>query len=146
MGVRIYKSGYDPKSPSYKFYVGTPKETTLVFSEPEWRYYKVMPDGGREPQDGVTTVLHATIDRSGPLMAWAVKRAMIRLKNMLIERGFVVPTGSDLTAHPLYEEVLDTVIKQAKAAAKDELEDAGNVGTASHDWLETITEIYLGGR
>jgi hypothetical protein len=122
--------------PSYKFYVGTPGETTLVFSEPEWRYYKVMPDGTREPQDGVTTVLHATIDRSGPLMAWAVKEAMIKLKVLMTERGYV-------GASVLSESALDDIIKKAKTAAKDKLEDAGDVGSQSHDWLEALIKAIL---
>src|ERR1039457_6229206 len=71
----IYAPGQSPDLPSFNFYVGTPKECTLVFSEPEWKYYRVD-DGSHAPQDGVTTVLHRAVDRSAPLSAWSVKMAM----------------------------------------------------------------------
>ena len=71
MSLKIYAPGRNPNLPRYNFYAGA---ETLIFDKAAWTYFRVMPDGSLQPQDGVTTVLHATINRAEPLMGWAVKR------------------------------------------------------------------------
>lgn len=144
MGVKIYNNGFG-NLPSFTFYVGTPNETTLVFSEAEWRYYRLMPDGSRVAQDGVTTVLHKTCDRSKPLMAWACKRALAKLKRILTERGYVTPVDSE-TVQPLFEKILDDIIKLARTAPDDELLDAGAVGTKAHSWVQSYIQSVIDGK
>ena len=140
----IYAPGQSPDLPSFNFYVGTPKECTLVFSEPEWKYYRVD-DGSHAPQDGVTTVLHRAVDRSAPISAWSVKMAMARLKTLLLERGYVAAVDAELPGKlpVLFEGILDGIIKDAKAEPKAELDRAGDIGSIAHDWLERVIKSIL---
>src|ERR1035441_10442401 len=138
----IYAPGQSPDLPSFKFYIGTPKECTLVFSEPEWAYYRID-DGSHARQDGVTTVLHRAVDRSAPISAWSVKMAMARLKVLLTERGHIADPNQAVELPLLYESILDGIIKEAKAEPKAELDRAGDIGSIAHDWLERVIKAIL---
>ena len=139
MSLKTYAAGADPNLPRYSFYDGA---ETLIFDKAAWTYFRVMPDGSFVPQDGVTTVLHATINKAEPLMAWAVKRAMAKLKRLMTERGFIVPVTSE-SAPLLFDAILDDIIQQAKQASREELEDAADVGNAAHDWIEQYIKAVL---
>lgn len=136
MSLIIYPEGQSPKLPEYKFYDNT---ETLRFDKSTWIYYRKI---GEEwvPQDGVTTVLHEVIDKSFALMPWAVKLALTRLKSLLVQRGHLGPDGA-----PLLEPTLDEIIEVAKKADKDALHEAGDLGTAAHDWIETYIKAVISG-
>jgi len=138
MSLKIYPPGGNPNLPRYSFYGGT---ETLVFDKEVWTYYRVMPDGSLAPQDGVTTVLHKTIDRSEPIANWSIKRAMVRLKKLMLERNLIAI--EDREPLPLFETILDEVIESAKHAAREELEQAADIGTDAHAHLELIVKAIL---
>ena len=138
MSLVLYADGFGDL-PSYSFYGGT---ETLLFDQSKWSYYRVTPEG-RELQAGVTTVLHKTIDRSEPLMAWAKKKALEKLKRLLIAGNYVVTDTNNDEPNLLFESILDDIIAAAKRADKEELEDAGEVGTIAHNWAEQYIRAIL---
>ena len=134
MSLILYPEGYGDL-PVYQFYSGA---ETLVFDRESWTYYRIL-DETREKLAGVTTVLHATLDRSSALMPWAVKKAMEKLKRLLKDGGSIAEDGYI----GLYETNLDELIIKAKKADKEELEKAGDTGTAAHDWVERYIKAIL---
>ena len=131
--IMVYPEGHNPSASSHFYYGGT---VELRFDKESWTYYRVEKDGRLTRQEGVTSVLHKAIDKSAPLMAWAVKTAMAKLKKILIERGFCnydVESGFQPT---LFEAILDEIITEAKKADREALESAGEVGHVAHKWVE----------
>lgn len=72
----------------------------------------------------VTTVI-GVIDKSGPLIPWAINQTVNYY------RAALTPDQS----YPSI--VLDTIHQQAKRAARDVKEEAADIGTQAHNWLET---------
>jgi hypothetical protein len=133
--IMVYPEGEKPGLPEHKFYNG---EVTLRFDRDKWTYFKVEADGSLIPQNGVTSVVKI-IDKSEPLMRWAVRVAMERLKKLLKERGYL----TESMAIPLFEEILDEIIEKAKKADKEELEAAGKTGHKAHAWIESYIKAVL---
>lgn len=126
----IHAPGTDPTLPRYSFTFPDGVIETLVFNKSEWRYYWCKPEG-RIPLDGVTNI--TKICTPAPvLMRWAVKVALLRTKQLLMD-GYIGEQASIL-----YESVLDEILAKAKKEDENQLEDAGAVGTAAHDWLEHV--------
>jgi len=130
----IYASGHSPNNPTFLFYDGTEK---LTFVPEEWRYYRHTPQG-LVPQDGVTGITKL-ITPSKPLMVWAVRKALEKTKKLLMD-GYVGEQAS-----VLYESCLDEILTKAKKADEESLEDAGEVGTDAHDWIEKVIKTILSG-
>jgi hypothetical protein len=142
MGLTIYAPGLDPQLPEYSFYGGTER---LRFEQKSWTYFRRMPDGSLDPQSGVTGVCKLCTPVQ-PLMNWAVKTALARAKKLLIERGYV--TGDpyeQANLKPLFEAELDKILAEAKEANVEELEAAGDTGSAAHDWIERYIKATLSG-
>lgn len=140
--IVLYQDGADPTAPQYKFYDGT---ETLVFDRNKWLYSRLMPDGSYFPLNGVTNVVHI-IDKSNALVPWAVKKALAKMKMLLVQRHYTVlpgVTGVDTYTPPLFEAVLDEIIDSAKRADKEELEAAGETGSIAHDWIEQLVKAIL---
>jgi len=76
-----------------------------------------------------------------PIANWSVKRAMVKLKKLMLDRNLVAT--EDREPVPLFETILDEVIDSAKHAAHEELEQAGDIGTEAHAHLELIVKAIL---
>ena len=136
----IYAAGHNPATTSeHWFYNHTER---LIFDKRTWTYYRVMADGSRQPLDGVTKVVHI-IDRSEALVPWAVKKAMEKLKRLLLETTHPDCDGNVFIS--LFEAELDKIIQSAKKADEEELEAAGQTGTIAHDWIESYIQAILTG-
>lgn len=107
----------------------------LEFDRSSWSYVRVMPDGARRKFAGVTGTCKI-IDKSEVLLRWAVKVALAKCKKLLIDGKFV---GEEATS-VLFESTLDDIIKEAKKADKEALDDAAEIGHIAHDWIE----CYIG--
>jgi hypothetical protein len=114
-------------------------EVRLRFSPSQWLYVLEHLDGILEPLNGVTSTVHI-IDKSAPLMAWAVKRAMMKLRATLLTKH-LGPNG----AIEIFESELDKVITDAKKADREELEIAGEVGHVAHAHIEDLIKTILRG-
>ena len=125
MGITVYASGTDPNCPIYSFYHDTVR---LKFVQDEWRYYKICADGTLEPQDGVTSVVKLATPAK-VLMVWAVKVALRRTRQLLVDGGYVYSDGDTKT---LFESVLDDILKKAAKEDDDLLQEAGQVGHVAH--------------
>lgn len=139
VGIIIYAAGSEPNLPEYSFYNNTVR---LRFDQSCWTYFRIMPDGSLVAQSGVTGVVKI-IDKSAPLMAWAVRMAMEKLKRLLVEGGYIAGDGHD--SKLLFEGILDEIITVAKKADKEELEAAGETGHIAHDWIEQLINSILSG-
>ena len=134
LGIEIYASGTDPSCPVYSFYHDTVR---LKFVESEWRYYLICPNGVLEPQDGVTSVVKLATPAK-PLMVWAVRVALARVKQLLMDGGYV---GAD--PKKLFESVLDEILKRAAKEDDTLLIEAGDVGHQAHAHVESIIKAIL---
>lgn len=140
MAIMVYPEGCDPSDPSYWFYDHT---VELKFNKAKWAYYLVLPDGGRELQAGVTHTCHV-IDKSAPLMAWAVKKALEKARRLFIERGYIAEDAAHADALSiLYITTLDEILAEAKKADSEELEAAGETGHDAHGWIEKYIRAVL---
>jgi hypothetical protein len=72
----------------------------------------------------VTTVL-GVIDKSGPLIPWAINQTVAY---------YTAALDADTTYPQI---VLDVIHQQAKRAARDVKQEAADIGTQAHNWLET---------
>jgi hypothetical protein len=112
--------------PPLYFYDG---KVTLYFDKDTWTYYRVCADNKLEPQYGVTGVCHV-IDKSLYLVPWACKMMYLRVLKLMPRAGDRVMTASI----PWVE--FDELLQEAKKAHKDKLEEAGDIGTIAHTWIE----------
>ena len=81
--IIVYPTGQGPDVTSHWFYNHT---IQLLFDKESWTYFRVEKDGSLVPLDGVTHTCHI-LDKSAPLMIWAVRKAMAKLKKRLDGRG-----------------------------------------------------------
>lgn len=112
------------------FYDGS---VTLRFDEGAWTYYRVFDDGTLEKQSGVTGVC-GIIDKSLYLMPWACKMMYLKMLRTM-PRTPADDQHGELVA-PISWDSFDELLQEAKKAHKERLEDAGDVGTAAHTWIE----------
>jgi hypothetical protein len=139
----VYPDGHPSSATSHWFYDNT---IELRFDKPSWSYFRVMSDGSLVKQNGVTNVVHI-IDKSQALMGWAVRKALERVKKLLIDGGFVAKhayVGGGAIGE-LFETTLDEIIASAKKADKEELDAAAETGHIAHDWIEQYIKALLSG-
>lgn len=135
----LYAPGHSPNNPVYSFHFPDGTEERLTFVPEEWVYYRHTPDGSLVAQDGVTSVVKCCT----PVQAiknWAVKLALAKTKQLLMEGGYVYGDG---VAKKLYEEVLDDLLAKAKMADDEAFTSAGQCGTEAHDHLEKIIKTVI---
>lgn len=137
----IYAAGQGPNLPEYSFYGGT---VILRFDQSSWTYFKIEYDGSLTPQYGVTGVIHI-IDKSEPLMRWAVKLALLRFRKLLLE-SYVKCAGWQEVPLPDFEKIIDDIIEKAKKADKEELDAAAEIGHIAHDWIENYIKAVISGK
>ena len=109
--------------PPLVFYNGA---ITLRFDEPSWTYYLVRDDGSLEAQSGVTGITKI-IDKPY-LKPWAAKMMFLKLLRTMPR------DGENIKAIPWVE--FSQIAEEAKSAHTERLEEAGDVGTAAHTWIE----------
>lgn len=127
---------YSDLSEAHYFYGG---RVQLRFDKKKWIHYLVTELGLFEAQSGVTGTCKI-IDKSAPLMAWAVKKTLEKLRKLIVERK--LDGNEDVMFHMFIGE-LDQLFKEAKTAKDDELETAGDVGHVAHDWIENYIRAVL---
>lgn len=115
-------------SESYFFYKG---EVELRYDIKNHQYF-LLKDGDLELQAGVTTIV-GIIDKSQVLMNWACKVMAQKLYKDVLT--IVLPNGDHIVPQMSFAD-FERLVIGAKGAHKEHLEDAGNVGTIAHDWLE----------
>jgi len=98
----------------YEFYNG---QITLEYDPVDHVYLR---DGAEVPS--VTTVLKI-IDKSAPLMNWAVKLATDKILQSVV---FPITNPEEFTA----------LVLKAKGLHRERLEDAGDIGKLAHDYIE----------
>lgn len=123
--IMLFSEGRSPNLPEYKFYG---ESCVLRFDESCWTYFLVTPTG-LEPQFGVTSVLKI-IDKSEPLINWALKRAFEKFKRL-----YDAACWDGI--------ILDDLIASAKKAPREHLEDAGEVGHVAHAWIENYIHAVI---
>jgi hypothetical protein len=136
--IIVYPDGDHPSATSHWFYNNT---IELKFDKSSWSYFRVMPDGSLVKLNGVTNVVHI-IDKSAPLMGWAVRKALERVKKLLTDGGFV-STPDKAAIAELFETTLDEILASAKKADKEELDAAAEIGHIAHDWIEQYIKALL---
>ena len=97
-----------------------------------------MSDGHLEPLRGVTNTVHI-IDKSEPLMRWAVKKCLeaIRAKT----RDHLRPDGF----YEIHVEEFEQILEAARKTDRDLLDEAADIGHQAHTWLEGVITEKLAG-
>ena len=121
----------------YVFYNG---EVTLRY-DPKEHVYLLVKDGQLIPQDGVTNTVHI-IDKSQALMPWATK--MMAEKLLRLVPVMTLPSGESVLGQMTLDD-LKKFVNEAKTAHKDKLEEASDVGSMAHAWLEQLIKTILAG-
>jgi hypothetical protein len=106
------------------FYNGS---VTLRFDRANWHWYIEHPDGRLERVSGITGVV-GIIDKSLYLVPWACKMMYLKMLRL-------IPTEDNRIKSITLGE-FDALLTQSKTAHKDKFEEAGDVGTAAHKWIE----------
>ena len=107
------------------------------FSPSKWKHFLCEAES-LEPLDGVTNVLKRAVDKSQPLMRWAVKLALSRVRSLILATG----VGGD-GAVQLFVDELDKILAAAKQADTEALEDAGEVGHQAHGVIENVIRAII---
>lgn len=128
-GLDSFTEMFSTPMQSYFFYGG---EIELKFDPEAWVYYLVNPENGSlEAQNGITSILKI-VDKSDALVPWASKRNYEKIINLVpkfeTDFGLVIP-------QMLFFEFNELALI-AKAAHKESLDDAANVGKQAHRFLE----------
>jgi hypothetical protein len=117
---------------SYSFYKDTPEgEVVLYYDDAAHLYYRYDADGNRVDVPGVTTVLQI-IDKSKPLMRWAVKLAIATIRE-----------GLEDGRKQLSTEEFMALLEDAKTKHEQELKEAGDVGHVVHGHLENMIKLAI---
>jgi hypothetical protein len=128
---RFSGGGLGPPLYFYHNTEGKP-EVTLRLDAEKHVYYLVREDGSLEKQSGCTNVLHV-IDKSFHLMPWATRCMFEQLVRTLPVRtradGIVVTVELPL-------DDFKVIATEARAAHKNRLNDASDIGRLAHDCLE----------
>ena len=126
-----------PKKKSLDLGLGNPisfynGEIILRFSERDHVYYRID-DGVPVPVEGVTSVC-SIIDKSLYLIPWACK---MMAEKLLRTMPSIVPSNEmpQETLSILWTD-FELLVADAKKAHRERLTDAGDVGTAAHNWIE----------
>ena len=120
----------------YVFYNG---EVTLRYDPKDHVYLLVTPDGTLEKVLGVTSVSHI-IDKSMILIPWACKMMQQKLVPAIVAAATSV---EGTTAIQIDYPVLETIIADSKRAHKEKLNEAGDIGSIAHAWIEQYINCKL---
>jgi hypothetical protein len=131
--VSLIIKKYNDLSAIHFFYGDTER---LRFSPSKWLWVREV-EGKLQELAGVTGVVKI-IDKSAALMPWAVRKAMEKLRRLLVE-GHLGPDD----CIQVFEAELDAIIAEAKKADREELESAGETGHDAHSWIEELIKSNL---
>ena len=134
MGIVIKKYGdLTTPTPAYGGRVWT------CFSPKAWKHFLCNADGtGLDGLQGVTHVLKLAVDKSQPLMRWAVRLALAKARAKILAAG-LGPDG----AIQIFTDELDKILADAKKADTEAMEEAGDVGHQAHDFIDRICKAIL---
>lgn len=134
MSLESFVQKYGRVTEEYKFYGG---QVTLRYDVKDHKYLLVTPDG-LESQDGVTNIVHI-IDKSQPLMNWAVKMMAQKLLDDI--QNYIHKEEQSVIY--IFRDSFEKLVLDAKKAKDEHLEDAGTVGHAAHDWIDKYIKLWI---
>lgn len=138
-GLAGFMDKFSTLTEEYLFYNGT---ETLRYDVAKHVYFRVNPElGNLEELHGVTGVLKI-IDKSAALVPWAAKVCVEKLLRTIPLSPTPDEFGSLLLA-PITLEEFTKFCMAAKAAHRERLETAGEIGHASHKCLEDSIKYAL---
>jgi hypothetical protein len=130
-----FEAAFGTTYESFTFYGG---EVTLKFDKVKHEYYRLDEDGNMILLMSGSQVGHI-VDKSQALVPWACK--------MMAQKLFAtIPkttTKSGKEAVIMEYADFEKAVMAAKSAHKERLEDAGNVGHATHDWIEKYIQSLI---
>jgi hypothetical protein len=130
-------------SEEYKFYGGT---VTLQYEPKSHTYFLVLPDGELEAQQGVTSVCHI-IDKSKFLIPWGCKMMAAKLLASIPTKVLMadpnVPGGVIVPSMDFAD--FEHLVLDAKNAHTERLEEAAELGSIAHNWIERYIKSVLDG-
>lgn len=129
-----FVSNFGGAAESFWFYDRT---IEVRFDKVDHEYFLVDPElGNLTLLDGVSTVSHI-IDRSFALIPWAAKKTiekMLRIIPTAIRDDG--PEGTVVFVPEMTLAAFTALCMSAKTAHSDELDEAGEIGSMAHNWIE----------
>jgi hypothetical protein len=101
-------------------------QVRLEFNPKTHRY--TIYDGDTVVKAPSVTTINGVLDKSGPLMYWAINQTVNYI------RGALQTDGQYLDGYSAT--YLDTVLEGSKRAAREKKQQAADIGTLAHNWLE----------
>ena len=128
-------------SEEYKFYNGS---VTLQYEPKSHTYFLTLPNGELEAQQGVTSVCHI-IDKSKQLIPWGCKMMAAKLLASVPTKVTLADPnipGSIIVPSMPFEE-FEHLVLDAKSAHTERLEEAAELGSIAHNWIERYIKSVL---
>lgn len=115
----------------HRFYKG---QELLLFDAKKHEYY-LAENNGLTLIPGCSTVCKI-LDKSEVLLNWAVK--VVTDKMLVLSQPYIHKTPGISVDYWIPVDEYEELIKTAKKAHKDKLEDASNIGKLAHNWIEAF--------
>ncbi len=135
MSIDAFIERFNGMTEPYWFYDNT---IELRYEPKEHVYYRIE-DGEFVAQDGVTSAIHI-IDKSDALIPWGCK--MMAAKLLSTTPVMELPTGDKIIKMSYAD--YETLVLAAKSAHKEKLDEAANIGSIAHSWIEQYIKAVLG--
>ena len=138
MSFAEFENAFGTVYETFYHYTNTDNPIEIKFDKKDHKYYRVDADGNMVLLMSGSQVGHI-IDKSMALVPWACK--MMSQKIFATVPKTITKSGVEAVIMPYAD--FEKAIMAAKSAHKDKLEDAGNVGHATHDWIERYIQALI---
>jgi hypothetical protein len=136
MSFADFEAQFGASYETFTFYNG---EVELKFDKVKHEYFRVDAETGELILLLSGSQVGHIVDKSMALVPWACK--MMSQKIFATVPKTITKSGMEAVIMPYAD--FEKAIMAAKTAHKDKLEDAGNVGSATHDWIEKYIQALI---
>jgi hypothetical protein len=136
MSFADFEAQFGASYETFTFYNG---EVELKFDKVKHEYFRVDSETGELILLLSGSQVGHIVDKSLALVPWACK--MMSQKIFATIPKTVTKSGMEAVIMPYAD--FEKAVMAAKTAHKDKLEDAGNVGAATHDWIEKYIQAQI---
>jgi hypothetical protein len=139
MSFAEFEAQFGATYETFHFYTNTDSPVELKFDKVKHEYFRVDPDTGELILLLSGSKVGHIVDKSMALVPWACK--MMSQKIFATVPMTKTKSGVEAVIMPYAD--FEKAVMAAKTAHKDKLEDAGNVGHATHDWIERYIQALI---
>src|SRR5271170_7396240 len=139
MSFAEFEAQFGATYETFHFYTNTDSPVELKFDKVKHEYFRVDPDTGELILLLSGSKVGHIVDKSMALVPWSCK--MMSQKIFATVPMTKTKSGVEAVIMPYAD--FEKAVMAAKTAHKDKLEDAGDVGHATHDWIERYIQALI---